>query len=41
MKTELLCDNCKREFSGDEDLMEKLGEVICDECKEDREVELL
>ena len=31
----LLCDRCKREFEGNEDDMEKLGEVICDDCRAD------
>ena len=40
--TKLLCDICKRQFEGDEDLMNYLGEVVCDDCQSDMaESELL
>ena len=32
MKTEILCDRCKRSFIGEEWLQDKTGEVLCDEC---------
>ena len=35
MKTELLCDNCKRSFQGEEWLMDKPGEVLCPDCYEE------
>lgn len=35
----ILCDNCKREFEGDEELMESLGKVLCPDCTSDLDIE--
>ena len=37
MLTKMLCDQCKREFEADEDLMNYMGEVICPDCIKDRD----
>lgn len=31
----ILCDRCKREFEGEDWLVEKLGEVLCPDCYKD------
>jgi len=36
-KIKLLCDRCKREFEADEEKMNALGEVLCDDCLYDRD----
>lgn len=40
MKIKTLCDNCGREFSEDDDVVESLREVICPQCIEDLTIEL-
>lgn len=35
METKMLCDRCKREFTGSEELMEELKEVVCPDCLAD------
>lgn len=39
MKEKILCDICKREFEGEEKDMNKNGEVRCEDCKIDLDVE--
>ena len=38
MKIPTLCDNCKREFMCEEDVVDGLGQVICPDCKADLEI---
>lgn len=37
MFVDLLCDQCRREFSGDEYLLTVTYEVLCPQCKNARE----
>lgn len=34
MKIKILCDRCKREFEGDEELVDRF-DVLCPDCEED------
>jgi len=40
MKIEILCDNCRRSFKGDECLADSTGEVLCPNCVNDFDDEI-
>lgn len=37
MRVDILCDNCKREFEIEEDLVDN-RELLCPECKQDLDI---
>lgn len=41
MREKILCDNCKREFDGAEEIVDSLNRVICPDCNEDLNVEFI